>query len=85
MWPPWSVPHHNQVWRLDLGSLSPRRTHAVKIGYIPILMLILSVKASQVLVVPKIVGFSIPRCELEPKPCTPWGQQCRPGVGGWAA
>ncbi len=34
----------------------PRRTHDVKIGYIPILMLILSVKASQVLVVPKLQG-----------------------------
>ncbi len=37
-------------------------------GYIPILMLILSVKASQVLVVPKNVGFSIPRYEPEPEP-----------------
>jgi hypothetical protein len=44
-------------------------------------------KASQVLVVPKNVGFSIPRCEPEPEPepWTPWGQKCRPGVGGWAA
>jgi hypothetical protein len=74
-----------QVWRLDLGLSSPRRTHDVKIGYIPILMLILSVTASQVLVVPKIVRFSIPRCEPEPKPCTPWGQKCRPSVGGWVA
>jgi hypothetical protein len=57
-----------QVWRLDLGSSSPRRTHDVKIGYIPSLMVILSVKASQVLVVPKNVGFSIPRYEPEPKP-----------------
>jgi len=46
----------------------PRRTHDVKIGYIPIHMLILSVKASQVLVVPKNVGFSIPRYDPEPEP-----------------
>ncbi len=69
---------YTQVWRLDLGSSSPRRTHDFKIGYIPILMLILSVKASQVLVVPKNVGFSIPRCEPEPEPWTPWGQKSRP-------
>jgi hypothetical protein len=43
------------------------------------------VKDSQVLVLPKIVGFCIPICELEPKPCTPWEQKCRPGVGGWVA
>ncbi len=67
-----------QVWQLDLGSSSLRRTHDVKIGYIPILMLILNVTASQVLVVPKIVGFSIPRCEPELEPCAPWGQKCRP-------
>jgi hypothetical protein len=41
-------------------------------------MLIPSMKASQVLVVPKNVEFSIPRCEPEPKPWTPWGQKCRP-------
>ena len=58
----------DQVWRLDLGSPSPHRTHDVKIGYIPNLMVILSVKASQVLVVPKNVGFSIPRYEPEPEP-----------------
>jgi len=46
----------------------PRRTHDVKIGYIPIHMLILSVKASQVLVVPKNVGCSIPRYDPEPEP-----------------
>jgi hypothetical protein len=71
------VPSNTQVWQLDLGLLSPQRTHDAKIGYIPILMLILNVTASQVLVVPKIVGFSIPRCEPEPKPCAPWGQKCR--------
>jgi hypothetical protein len=38
------------------------------IGYIPILILILNVNAIQVLVVPKNVGFSIPRCEPEPEP-----------------
>jgi hypothetical protein len=41
-------------------------------------MVILSVKASQVLVVPKNVGFSIPRYEPKPEPLTPWGQKCRP-------
>ncbi len=68
----------SQVWQLDLGSLSPRRTHDIKIGYIPILMLTLNVTASQVLMVPKIVGFSIPRWEPKPKPCAPWGQKCLP-------
>ena len=38
------------------------------IGYIPILILILNVNASQVLGVPKTVGFSIPGCEPEPEP-----------------
>jgi len=41
-------------------------------------MLILSVKASQVLVVPKNVGFSIPRYEPDPNPRLPGDKKCRP-------
>ncbi len=48
-------------------------------------MLILSVKASQVLVVPKNVGFSIPRYEPETQTLDSLGKKCRPGVGGWVA
>ena len=67
-----------QVWRLDLGSLSPRRTHNVKIGYIPILMQLLNVNAIQVLVVPKIVGFSIPRGKPKPNPVPPGDKSVAP-------
>ncbi len=46
-------------------------------------MLILSVKASQVLVVPKNVGFSIPRYEPDPNPRLPGDKNVAPvWVGG---
>jgi len=53
------------------------------IGYIPLLILNLSVKASQVLVVLKNVGFSIPRYEPDPNPRLPGNKNVAPvWVGG---
>ena len=43
-------------------------------------MLILSVKASQVLVVPKNVGFSIPRYEPDPNPRLPGDKNVAPST-----